>query len=141
MQLLLLLLLLLNFGLSFYVFYHLEHGHTILSHKRELYTSSRARSLIHSAAFHTTSSLQKRSTSSQCPLKFDIILLVDGSRSIAYYGYQETQDSSYYKNKIYPLLGDLIKKFNVSEDKVHLGLLFFGEKNLEEEVLKKVCNR
>ena len=93
-------------------------------------------SLHHSITNHPGSLLRKRSTSSPCSMRFDIILLVDGSVSMTFYGRIKTGDSEYYKNKIYPFLGDLIKKFEISEEKVHLGLLFFGDKDLQEIVNK-----
>ena len=67
-------------------------------------------------------------------MRFDIILLADGSASVAYLGRRETGDNDYYKNKIYPFLGDLIRNFDISEEKVHLGLLFFGDKDLQKIV-------
>ena len=91
-------------------------------------------SLHHSITNHPGSLLRKRSSSSPCSMRFDIILLADGSASVAYLGRRETGDNDYYKNKIYPFLGDLIKKFEISEEKVHLGLLFFGDKDLQKIV-------
>ena len=111
-----------------------EQLHNVSNHKKKLHNSHLMPSLHHSITHHPGSLLRKRSTSSPCSIRFDVILLVDGSASIAFVGRRETGDNDYYKNKIYPFLGDLIKKFEVSEEKVHIGILFFGDKDLQKIV-------
>ena len=111
-----------------------ERLDNVSNHKKQIHDSHLMPSLHHSITNHPGSLLRKRSSSSPCSMRFDIILLADGSASVAYLGRRETGDNDYYKNKIYPFLGELIKKFEISEEKVHLGLLFFGDKDLQKIV-------
>lgn len=64
-------------------------------------------------------------------MKFDIVLVVDGSKSINNHGIKATEDSNYYKNEIYELIKNLITNFKRGDEKSQFGLLFFGESNIK----------
>ena len=66
----------------------------------------------------------------QCSIKFDILIIVDGSASVTKYGREATGDHEFYKNKIYTLVKNIISKFDIGDDKVQIGLLFFGSKDI-----------
>ena len=65
-------------------------------------------------------------------MKFDIVLVVEGSKSINNHGIKATEDSNYYKNEIYELIKNLITKFKRGDDKAQFGLIFFGESNIKQ---------
>ena len=68
----------------------------------------------------------------RCVLKADIVLLVDGSASISAFGTTATGDPNFYKNHIFKFLENIISKFDVSPEGTHIGVVFFGKKNMEE---------
>lgn len=43
-----------------------------------------------------------------------------------------TEDTYYYKNKIYELIKNVITNFELGNDKVQIGLLFFGESDIKQ---------
>ena len=65
-------------------------------------------------------------------MKFDIVLVVDGSKSINNHGIKATEDWNYYKNEIYEFIKNLITNFKRGDDKAQFGLLFFGESNIKQ---------
>ena len=67
----------------------------------------------------------------ECSLKFDILVIVDGSVSVTHYGKQATGDGDYYKNKVYNLIKNIMALFKLGENKVEIGLLFFGSNDIQ----------
>lgn len=67
-----------------------------------------------------------------CKIKADIALLVDGSSSVTKYGRKETKDPDYYKNYVMKALKELVQKFNVNKDEVHIAIVFFGSKDIQK---------
>ena len=65
-------------------------------------------------------------------IKFDIVLVVDGSKYVNDHGMKATEDTYYYKNKIYELIKNVITNFELGDDKVQIGLLFFGESDIKQ---------
>lgn len=43
-----------------------------------------------------------------------------------------TEDTYYYKNKIYELIKNVITNFELGNDKAQIGLLFFGESDIKQ---------
>ena len=66
----------------------------------------------------------------KCSVKFDILIIVDGSASVTKFGRDATGDHEFFKNKIYALVKNFISKFDVGVDKVQIGLLLFGSKDI-----------
>lgn len=70
----------------------------------------------------------------ECIIKADIVLLIDGSGSVSTYGIRETGDNDYYKNFVFKMIKQIISLADVSEENVHIGVLFFGSKNIENVI-------
>ena len=66
----------------------------------------------------------------QCSVKFDILIIVDGSASVTVFGLDATGDHKFFKNKIYTLAKNFISKFDIGDDKVQIGLLVFRSKDM-----------
>lgn len=67
----------------------------------------------------------------ECSLKFDILIIVDGSGSVSHYGKEATGDGDYYKNKVYNLIKNIMALFKLGKNKVEIGLLFFGSNDIQ----------
>ena len=67
----------------------------------------------------------------ECSLKFDILLIVDGSESVSHYGKLATGDGDYYRNKVYNLVKNIMALFKLGKNKVEIGLLFFGSNDMQ----------
>lgn len=59
-------------------------------------------------------------------------MIVDGSKYVNDHGMKVTEDTYYYKNKIYELIKNVIANFELGYDKAQIGLLFFGESNVKQ---------
>ena len=55
---------------------------------------------------------------------------MDGSASVTVFGLDATGHHEFFKNKIYTLVKNFISKFDIGDDKVQIGLLVFGSKDI-----------
>lgn len=60
----------------------------------------------------------------------DMVLLVDGSAAVTAFGTSETRNSEFYRNYVFSFLKNLIDNFDVDEDAVHVGLIFYGNPDI-----------
>ena len=74
------------------------------------------------------------SHSGKCNVKADIVLLVDGSKSVSAGGRSSTGDSNYYKHFVFEMLKDLINDFDAGDDNVHMGCMFFGNEDITKTI-------